>query len=551
MKYIIAAGGTGMKCLEAFVHLCAIGMFDNESFRILLIDTDVENGNLLRTQNVIKAYQTIKGNGNPTGDGFFSAKIEPYEFICKYELGDSFKSVVRGGSSAKDEKLQIVLDMFADRDTQGDANESGSGFKLNHGYRTQTHIGSYLMYHAITDTYRKKQQGLKIQDERKGGMEFIDNLISDSEEKKIFVFGSIFGGTGASTLPIIPKAFFKCEDIKRGDDGHRALRADDITWGATLITDYFSFNDAKDAQKKKQKVIANAGEFSLNSQAALQYYEDDKMVENLYKRFYILGWGDTAFDVGSKGDEVLTGGRNQKNNAHPVELLAAAAAYDFFNQADYNHKYYHRTIDTNPTTTKLEINENSFFNQGADAMKFKQKLLSFAGFCGMVRTHKIGGLTQFLTYIKDDKGMMQHLEGIRIADISKEQIKAVDNYIDYFSFERKGETKIVEEKTFGFFSKKKEITVDIITSGWLQQLWQSGNIGFLFTEQAQLFDTDYNVIETVAWDKLSAQNTDYTSSLDRFIRKFTNIERGNIGTSPLENLLFHLYLTFVQTNNFN
>ena len=28
--FVIAIGGTGMRCLEAFVHLCAIGMFDNE-----------------------------------------------------------------------------------------------------------------------------------------------------------------------------------------------------------------------------------------------------------------------------------------------------------------------------------------------------------------------------------------------------------------------------------------------------------------------------------------------------------------------------------------
>ena len=28
--FVIAIGGTGMRCLESFVHLCAIGMFDNE-----------------------------------------------------------------------------------------------------------------------------------------------------------------------------------------------------------------------------------------------------------------------------------------------------------------------------------------------------------------------------------------------------------------------------------------------------------------------------------------------------------------------------------------
>ena len=29
--FIIAIGGTGMRCLESFVHLCAMGMFDNKT----------------------------------------------------------------------------------------------------------------------------------------------------------------------------------------------------------------------------------------------------------------------------------------------------------------------------------------------------------------------------------------------------------------------------------------------------------------------------------------------------------------------------------------
>ena len=38
--FIIAIGGTGMRCLEAFVHLCAAGMFDNKEIDILTLDTD-------------------------------------------------------------------------------------------------------------------------------------------------------------------------------------------------------------------------------------------------------------------------------------------------------------------------------------------------------------------------------------------------------------------------------------------------------------------------------------------------------------------------------
>ena len=43
--FIIAIGGTGMRCLESFVHLCAMGMFDNKTIDILTLDTDQSNGN--------------------------------------------------------------------------------------------------------------------------------------------------------------------------------------------------------------------------------------------------------------------------------------------------------------------------------------------------------------------------------------------------------------------------------------------------------------------------------------------------------------------------
>ena len=33
--YLIAVGGTGMRCLESFLHLCAIGMFADKEIKIL------------------------------------------------------------------------------------------------------------------------------------------------------------------------------------------------------------------------------------------------------------------------------------------------------------------------------------------------------------------------------------------------------------------------------------------------------------------------------------------------------------------------------------
>ena len=44
--FLIAIGGTGMRCLEAFVHLCAAGMFDDQEIEILTLYTDPTTGNM-------------------------------------------------------------------------------------------------------------------------------------------------------------------------------------------------------------------------------------------------------------------------------------------------------------------------------------------------------------------------------------------------------------------------------------------------------------------------------------------------------------------------
>ena len=44
--FLIGIGGTGMRCLEAVTHMCAMGMFDSKEINILTLDTDFTNGDL-------------------------------------------------------------------------------------------------------------------------------------------------------------------------------------------------------------------------------------------------------------------------------------------------------------------------------------------------------------------------------------------------------------------------------------------------------------------------------------------------------------------------
>lgn len=75
--FVIGIGGTGMRCLEAFTHLCAIGMFDNQEIEVLTLDTDQLNGNKTKTENLIELYTRIKTSdsgvkgGTPNSNTFF------------------------------------------------------------------------------------------------------------------------------------------------------------------------------------------------------------------------------------------------------------------------------------------------------------------------------------------------------------------------------------------------------------------------------------------------------------------------------------------------
>ena len=86
--FVLGIGGTGMRCIESLIHLCAMGMFDDTEIHLLALDTDVNNGNFGRLKDVKEAYQKAKGININTqsvlSNTFFSAKINYYPLIPQH-----------------------------------------------------------------------------------------------------------------------------------------------------------------------------------------------------------------------------------------------------------------------------------------------------------------------------------------------------------------------------------------------------------------------------------------------------------------------------------
>lgn len=59
--YLIGIGGTGARCMEAFVHLVGAGLLkDNQPVKIVYVDADVSCGNLVRTQEMVNLYEKVR-----------------------------------------------------------------------------------------------------------------------------------------------------------------------------------------------------------------------------------------------------------------------------------------------------------------------------------------------------------------------------------------------------------------------------------------------------------------------------------------------------------
>jgi hypothetical protein len=335
--FVIAVGGTGMRCLESFVHLCAIGMFDSREIEILTLDTDQTNGNKGKVEELIRLYNRVKSSdthegGTPNADTFFSTKLNLYRFFTNYagKGRENYKNLSRlsTGSVEQQRDNKLLSDLFLD-------NQSVQEFNLAHGYRAQTHLGSLLMYHGITEAARHIAKGVDVKPQEKELGQFIATLEQAGENARVFVFGSVFGGTGASSIPVIPKALQDFVRIRSA--GASSIDLSKTKFGATLLTEYFTFRKPDDKQRstKEDSVIADASFFPLNSQAALQFYQNDPTVQTSYKLLYHIGWpvASKKADDGQDQAKTITGGAEQKNACHITELLAACAAYDFFTRS--------------------------------------------------------------------------------------------------------------------------------------------------------------------------------------------------------------------------
>ena len=302
--YAIGIGGTGAKCLESIIHLAAAGMMpDNRDLQVLFVDPDRSNGSLERTTMTLARYKECKSTIKFGTTEFLKTAINsaeapnhvwtPFGDINAPRLDEFFTYNIFRNSEPTAAHLFEVLYSASERAED-----------LNEGFRGHPSIGSAVMAKAMEMDLNQEP------------WETFYNTLRKDNDARIFLAGSIFGGTGASGFPTIAQLIhngLEEEDLR----GHVKL-------GGTLVLPYFSFQSSNRSEGAGNRLHARSEEFLMNTQAALKYYARREQAE-VYDAVYLCGnderhtWVDSCF-----------GGGNQKNAPHFIELYAALGAIHFF-----------------------------------------------------------------------------------------------------------------------------------------------------------------------------------------------------------------------------
>ncbi len=297
--YVVGIGGTGAKCVEALIHLCAAGlMVDSKQLFALFVDTDGSNGSLGRAQTLLQNYKACHE--------------------MQRGATNLFKTPVRIARpdvwSPIDDK-PARLDEFFRYDTLAQRNKGIAHLfdilysneekktTLEKGFRGHPSIGAAVM--AATVKLNQEEPWKTFRDQ-------IALDVRTGEGATVILCGSIFGGTGASGVPTIARLI--TEEFKSQFGASR------FRIGAILMLPYFSFDKVRE-----QGIKADAEDFLLSTQAALNYYHQQNTLD-VFDAVYLMG-SDSLTPMRASS----LGGPTQENEPHLLEMYAALSAISFLN----------------------------------------------------------------------------------------------------------------------------------------------------------------------------------------------------------------------------
>ncbi len=318
--YIIGIGGSGHRCIEAFIHLAAAGLGQCDEVSVMFVDSDSGNGNFDRTKSTLEEYMQVKSFIGAS-DGFFKSRIKLVGDIGKclwspLESPGCMGEQCSGNGTTSPDKEMILTDDQKNLNNIVEYNLLSEEEKILFDFlytekeRNEALIEGFYGHPSIGSALVAKNLDFESEPWRT----LINNIKNDvkNEEAKVFFVASIFGGTGASGFPTISRHLRKTID------------SPGLKLGGILLLPYFRFDVSKTAEFD-DSLCPDCGNFLAKSKAALFYYDNQKYYE-IFDKIYMLGDSYDEFTEVS----FSRGKSEQKNKPHIVELYSALAAADFF-----------------------------------------------------------------------------------------------------------------------------------------------------------------------------------------------------------------------------
>lgn len=390
--YLIGIGGTGSRCLEAFIHLNGAGLLkDNQPVNILYVDADVSNGNLQRTQKTADLYNKCEKLEYGAAEVFRNKieTLEPWTPIPE-NCNNLDQVFSRASMETKTEfkSLGLLYDtLFTEKERKT---------TLDKGFRGHPCIGAAVMSQTIDVENTEPWKKLKDQ-------------LSQDKDPRIFLFASVFGGTGAAGFPTIAKLVH--DALKKDENGKSIAKI-----GGALVLPYFQFFDTEESDTMRAKVE----EFMINTQSALKYYDESGILGSIFNSIYMIGDNDLT-----EVKNFSIGANTQTNEAHFIEMYAALAAFDFFNKENFDK-------NETPMIARGDKNNVSWEDlpEASLGLSFKEKWGNYIKFLYIYRNYILPYLENIALHEKNENPITWYKDLVKKAGRTNvyQDAKAMDKF---------------------------------------------------------------------------------------------------------------------------
>lgn len=321
-------GGTGARVAEAAAHLCAMNMINadqQEEIEFIIVDKDKECGGTEQAKHVIGSAAALSPNANNLQRSGLVNGQGQHEFCKNYinvntnwDFTSALARLKERNAGGVQNAGTISLKDAVSRTNNNDDKVLMNAFYTQKEQNIDTDKGFYgdPSVGSLIFKYMVKNDGNQ-NDIANPVTGWLGQHANAGDEARVFIIGSIFGGTGAAIFSNLAAHLRDSANVGR------------LFISGVLLLPYFSFGDGG------QNAKVNSAEFFKKSKVALDEYNRDlnliRTVNNpngSFDSLYVCG----QYECHMTSENYADGGKYQNNHFDLVDLVAASAMVDFFNK---------------------------------------------------------------------------------------------------------------------------------------------------------------------------------------------------------------------------